>query len=168
MYRYCNMVWILAFASVSLVSAQSDGGFMSMSSEASLTTTTTTEAEAEQSTLVTSTTTTPLTPQPIVTSSPLVSSQVPLIKRSPETHDVQVGRGAEFKFEPAVIPDVPIGDVISFEFYPGGHSVARADFEKPCVPYEQTGADRSGFWSGEQKLGSGVYGQSLILKNCTN
>lgn len=37
---------------------------------------------------------------------------------------------------------------LGFVFYPGGHSVARADFKFPCIPYEYAGVHRTGFWSG--------------------
>jgi plastocyanin len=40
-----------------------------------------------------------------------------------------------------------VGDVLEFRFYPQNHSVARSDFKSPCIPYEDTGIDRQGFWS---------------------
>ena len=43
------------------------------------------------------------------------------------------------------------GDFLTFpvfRFYPQNHSVARADYMEPCIPYELTGAGRQGFWSG--------------------
>jgi hypothetical protein len=36
-----------------------------------------------------------------------------------------------------------------FRIYPGGHAVARSDFGYPCIPYELTGLNRVGFYSGE-------------------
>ncbi|KAK3362249.1 extracellular serine-rich protein [Lasiosphaeria hispida] len=41
-----------------------------------------------------------------------------------------------------------VGDTIRFNFYPGGHRVARAEYKIPCIPYEYTGANKKGFWSG--------------------
>ena len=35
-----------------------------------------------------------------------------------------------------------------FQFFPPNHSVARAEYEYPCVPYELTGKDKVGFFSG--------------------
>jgi len=35
-----------------------------------------------------------------------------------------------------------------FRLYPGNHSVARSDFRTPCLPYEYTGSNRQGFFSG--------------------
>jgi hypothetical protein len=35
-----------------------------------------------------------------------------------------------------------------FRFYPQNHSVARAEYEFPCIPYEYTGVSKVGFWSG--------------------
>lgn len=38
--------------------------------------------------------------------------------------------------------------VLGFNFYPGGHRVARAEFKQSCIPYEYTGPNKKGFWSG--------------------
>lgn len=49
------------------------------------------------------------------------------------------------------VPDVTlakIGDSIKFEFYPTNHSVVRAEYGFPCIPYEYTGVDKIGFYSG--------------------
>jgi hypothetical protein len=35
-----------------------------------------------------------------------------------------------------------------FRLYPGNHTVARSDFGTPCLPYEYTGLNRQGFFSG--------------------
>lgn len=36
-----------------------------------------------------------------------------------------------------------------FRFYPQNHSVVKAEFgSEPCIPYEMTGAGKTGFWSG--------------------
>ena len=64
-------------------------------------------------------------------------------------HKVKAGAGG-FYFEPAELTNVSVGDVVTFEFYPPDHSVARADYGSACVPYEYTGRDRIGFWSGTQ------------------
>jgi hypothetical protein len=66
-----------------------------------------------------------------------------------QVHIVKVGAGG-FKFEPDVLHNISVGDIVAFEFYPPDHSVARADFGSACVPYEYTGKDRTGFWSGTQ------------------
>ncbi|CAI6329908.1 unnamed protein product [Periconia digitata] len=67
----------------------------------------------------------------------------------PKTHSVKVGAGG-FKYEPQELKDVKVGDTVDFEFYPPDHSVARAEFGSPCVPYEYTGKDKVGFWSETQ------------------
>ncbi|KAH6383684.1 hypothetical protein HBI60_254170 [Parastagonospora nodorum] len=78
------------------------------------------------------------------------TSTVPGVTASPKVHLVQVGAGG-FHFEPAQLDDVSVGDVVTFEFYPPDHSVARAEYGKePCMPYEYTGKGRTGFWSGTQ------------------
>jgi plastocyanin len=78
------------------------------------------------------------------------TSTVPGVTTSPKVHLVQVGAGG-FHFEPAQLDNVSVGDVVTFEFYPPDHSVARAEYGKePCMPYEYTGKDKIGFWSGTQ------------------
>lgn len=69
--------------------------------------------------------------------------------RLPQIHTVKAGAGG-FKFEPAELTDVQIGDTVTFEFYPPDHSVARAEFGSACVPYEYTGKGKEGFWSDTQ------------------
>ncbi len=49
------------------------------------------------------------------------------------------------------VPDVVLaeaGDTILFQFYPTNHSVIRAEYGYPCIPYEDTGVDKVGFFSG--------------------
>jgi hypothetical protein len=38
--------------------------------------------------------------------------------------------------------------VIEFDFYPTNHSVVRAEYSYPCIPYELTGVNKVGFFSG--------------------
>ncbi|KAL5385621.1 hypothetical protein DPSP01_004734 [Paraphaeosphaeria sporulosa] len=38
--------------------------------------------------------------------------------------------------------------IVEFDFYPVNHSVIRAEYEHPCIPYEMTGRGKVGFWSG--------------------
>ncbi|PSN69302.1 hypothetical protein BS50DRAFT_339226 [Corynespora cassiicola Philippines] len=37
---------------------------------------------------------------------------------------------------------------VEFNFYPQNHSVVRAEYEYPCIPYEMTGVGKRGFFSG--------------------
>ena len=37
---------------------------------------------------------------------------------------------------------------IEFQFFPPNHSVGRAEYQQPCIPYEDTGENKVGFWSG--------------------
>lgn len=37
---------------------------------------------------------------------------------------------------------------IEYRFYPQNHSVARAAYGQPCIPYEYTAPSRVGFFSG--------------------
>ncbi|KAK3310135.1 uncharacterized protein B0T15DRAFT_25891 [Chaetomium strumarium] len=41
-----------------------------------------------------------------------------------------------------------VGDIIRFNFYPGGHRVARAEFGWPCIPYEYANINKAGFYTG--------------------
>ncbi|KAL1879930.1 hypothetical protein VTK73DRAFT_6626 [Phialemonium thermophilum] len=65
------------------------------------------------------------------------------------THSVAVGAEG-FNYTPAEIKGVSVGDVIEFRFYPGGHTVVRAEYGYPCIPYELTGANKIGFFSGQK------------------
>ncbi|KAI0570573.1 hypothetical protein Alg130_11177 [Pyrenophora tritici-repentis] len=93
---------------------------------------------------------------PAASASPtaVITSSIPSIamgtrEREAQVHVVKVGAGG-FHFEPAELTNVSVGDIVTFEFYPPDHSVARADFGSACVPYEYTGKNRAGFWSETQ------------------
>ncbi|KAF2748754.1 hypothetical protein M011DRAFT_400146, partial [Sporormia fimetaria CBS 119925] len=62
------------------------------------------------------------------------------------THTITVGKLAH-KFSPDTIR-AEIGDVVEFHFYPANHSVVRAEYELPCIPYEMTGEGKQGFFGG--------------------
>ncbi|RVX75231.1 hypothetical protein B0A52_00583 [Exophiala mesophila] len=62
------------------------------------------------------------------------------------TRTVSVG-GTGHTFNPAVVQLSP-GNVVEFAFYPTNHSVIRAEYKFPCIPYELTGIDKVGFDSG--------------------
>ncbi|KAI1375794.1 hypothetical protein F4677DRAFT_445954 [Hypoxylon crocopeplum] len=61
------------------------------------------------------------------------------------THTVRVG--LQHDFQPDTIKANP-GDTIRFDFYPKNHSVVRADFMKPCIPWELTNDPAESFFSG--------------------
>ncbi|KAI5853660.1 hypothetical protein GGS23DRAFT_591070 [Durotheca rogersii] len=61
------------------------------------------------------------------------------------THTVSVG--LQHNFDPDTIHAQP-GDTIRFNFYPKNHSVVRADFKKPCIPWELTNDPAGSFFSG--------------------
>ncbi|KAF2462081.1 hypothetical protein BDY21DRAFT_368215 [Lineolata rhizophorae] len=65
--------------------------------------------------------------------------------REPVTHTVDVGR-YNHEFTPDVTQAEP-GDTVEFRFYPTNHSVVRAEYENPCIPYEMTGRGKIGFFS---------------------
>ncbi|KAJ9648159.1 hypothetical protein H2199_001937 [Coniosporium tulheliwenetii] len=63
------------------------------------------------------------------------------------TTTIAVGRGDGHTFSPDNVK-VNLGDVVKFEFFPSKHAVARAEYMFPCIPYESTGAGKTGFFSG--------------------
>ncbi|KAF2398221.1 hypothetical protein EJ06DRAFT_480803 [Trichodelitschia bisporula] len=62
------------------------------------------------------------------------------------TFTVTVGRG-DHRFVPDVV-QAPVGSYVKFNFYPANHSVVRAEYLTPCVPYELMGKGNIGFFSG--------------------
>ncbi|KAK0731085.1 hypothetical protein B0H67DRAFT_548906 [Lasiosphaeris hirsuta] len=66
--------------------------------------------------------------------------------KGPQTIEISVG-ALLHQFSPDNVT-ANVGDTIRFNFYPGGHRVARAEYKIPCIPYEYTGANKKGFWSG--------------------
>ncbi|KAL2351382.1 hypothetical protein BJ546DRAFT_1066148 [Cryomyces antarcticus] len=63
-----------------------------------------------------------------------------------QTHIITVGKGNN-RFVPD-ITQASVGDIIQFQFFPPNHSVIRAEYGYPCIPYEDTGVDKVGFFSG--------------------
>ncbi|KAL6713800.1 hypothetical protein ACLMJK_008292 [Lecanora helva] len=63
------------------------------------------------------------------------------------THVVTVGKTLN-AFEPNSIIAAK-GDILQeFQFFPPNHSVGRAEYGQPCIPYEDRGENKIGFWSG--------------------
>lgn len=62
-----------------------------------------------------------------------------------QTYTVSVG--IDHKFRPDVV-QANAGDIIEFNFFPPNHSVVRAEYMFPCIPYENTGRGKVGFFSG--------------------
>ena len=59
------------------------------------------------------------------------------------------------------VPDTieaDVGDIITFQFFPPNHSVVRAEYHQPCIPYEYTGENKEGFFSG-------MYPVEKVLQN---
>lgn len=62
-------------------------------------------------------------------------------------YTIQVGKEKE-TYTPNSINPGP-GDIISFVFYSGNHSVIKAEYGYPCIPYENLeGNEGQGFYSG--------------------
>ncbi|KAK8140241.1 hypothetical protein PG984_000307 [Apiospora sp. TS-2023a] len=64
---------------------------------------------------------------------------------APAIHTISVG-AAGFSFRPDSVT-ANVGDIVRFNFYPTNHSVARAEFRYPCIPYETVEIGRRGFYS---------------------
>ncbi|KAK3330493.1 hypothetical protein B0H66DRAFT_598031 [Apodospora peruviana] len=62
------------------------------------------------------------------------------------THTVLVGYKG-YSFSPNQTT-AKAGETIEFQFLPTNHSVVRAEYMFPCIPYESTGAGKEGFFSG--------------------
>lgn len=71
----------------------------------------------------------------------------------PKVHLIKAGAGG-FKFTPQQLLNVPVGDIVTFEFYPPDHSVAQAEYGDACVPYELSHSGKVGFWSETQNVSS--------------
>jgi plastocyanin len=66
-------------------------------------------------------------------------------KSAAATWTITVGK-AEHKFQPDTV-QAEVGDLIVYDFFPPNHSVVRAEYGYPCVPYELTGKGKVGFFS---------------------
>ncbi|PBP23987.1 extracellular serine-rich protein [Diplocarpon rosae] len=75
------------------------------------------------------------------------------------THSVNVGATGHH-FTPDSLT-ANVGDIVEFRFYPLNHSVARAEYKYPCIPYELTDAGKQGFWSGFEPI-------NVVLSNYSN
>jgi len=64
----------------------------------------------------------------------------------PQTHTIQAGL-LDHKMRPETT-EAAVGDFIEFDFYPLNHSIVRAEYGFPCIPYEMTGSGKTGFFSG--------------------
>ncbi|KAF2491544.1 hypothetical protein BU16DRAFT_121449 [Lophium mytilinum] len=54
---------------------------------------------------------------------------------APKVIDVTVNKGSTHRFDPEDI-QANVGDILSFHFYPTNHSVVKAEYGYPCVPYD--------------------------------
>ncbi|RYP52327.1 hypothetical protein DL769_010701 [Monosporascus sp. CRB-8-3] len=61
------------------------------------------------------------------------------------THTVSVG--LDHKYIPDTI-EAEVGDIINFKFYGANHSVVKAEFGQPCVPYDLVHPGEESFFSG--------------------
>jgi plastocyanin len=77
-----------------------------------------------------------------------VNATMPAVVENEITvHRISVGETQHY-FTPNSINALP-GDVVMFSFWPGNHSVIRAEYGFPCVPYEDVQeSEAQGFYSG--------------------
>ncbi|KAF2755637.1 hypothetical protein EJ05DRAFT_513122 [Pseudovirgaria hyperparasitica] len=87
---------------------------------------------------------------PSITSAPSLTRSGASSSRTPITSTVSVGNG-DHSFKPDVV-QVSAGDTVEFRFGPTNHSVVRAEYEYPCIPYEMTGRSKVGFFSGFKEV----------------
>lgn len=93
------------------------------------------------------TTTSVVLPSPSPSPSPTTfQSSISTSSSAPQTHTIQVGL-LDHKMRPE-ITEAAVGDIIEFDFYPLNHSIVRAEYGFPCIPYEMTGSSKKGFYSG--------------------
>jgi plastocyanin len=84
-------------------------------------------------------------------------------------HTILVSNTTHY-FTPNSINALP-GDIVTFKFWPGNHSVIRAEYGYPCIPYEDLdGNENGGFYSGvqspdEHDVESGNVSDGLIMVN---
>ncbi|KAK3383186.1 hypothetical protein B0T24DRAFT_661739 [Lasiosphaeria ovina] len=82
------------------------------------------------------------------TSAPTEPSNPPSTSTQAGPETILIAVGAENNVFTPNSTTAFVGDTIRFNFYPGGHSVARAEYKYACIPYEYTGANKIGFYSG--------------------
>lgn len=104
--------------------------------------TTSTSAQDARPTAIT-TSTTAISSLPTMAS---VQSDSSTSSSVPQTYTIQVGL-LDHKIRPEVT-EAAVGDWIEFDFYPLNHSIVRAEYGFPCIPYEMTGSGKKGFFSG--------------------
>ncbi|KAI1846685.1 hypothetical protein JX265_009012 [Neoarthrinium moseri] len=85
-----------------------------------------------------------------VTSAPTTSPSS--TTRGPVTTTVSVG--VNHKFIPDTVSALP-GDTIKFEFFPSNHSVVKAAYKYPCVPYDYIEPGEPTFFSGPELSNAG-------------
>ncbi|KAK4996065.1 hypothetical protein LTR28_000314, partial [Elasticomyces elasticus] len=79
-----------------------------------------------------------------------------------QTHTITVAKG-DHKYVPDVV-QAKVGDIIQFQFFPQNHSVARAEYLSPCIPYEDTGVDKVGFFSGFKPVDAILNDRALAME----
>ncbi|KAF2811662.1 uncharacterized protein BDZ99DRAFT_569648 [Mytilinidion resinicola] len=86
-------------------------------------------------------------PTPTGTASPSSTAS-----SEPKVIDVTVNKGSTHRFDPEDI-QANVGDVISFHFYPTNHSVVKAEYGYPCVPYDYVEpVSKDMFFSGNRPM----------------
>ncbi|KAK4900514.1 hypothetical protein LTR27_002230 [Elasticomyces elasticus] len=80
-------------------------------------------------------------------------------------HTVTVAK-TPYAFDPQTVFAIP-GDIITFEFWSGNHSIIRAEYGYPCIPYEDVVGD-AGFFSGFEPVSEGVIFTWNLTVNSTS
>lgn len=87
----------------------------------------------------------------VLCSSPVLAQTSTTTSAPAATYTIDVGADG-LNYSPRIYNDVPVGSVIEYRFYPLNHSVARASYGEPCIPYEDSVLGGVGFWSGFQPI----------------
>ncbi|KAK3070628.1 hypothetical protein LTR53_010112 [Teratosphaeriaceae sp. CCFEE 6253] len=77
-------------------------------------------------------------------------------------HTVNVAQ-SPYGFDPQTIYAIP-GDVIIFRFWTGNHSVIRAEYGYPCIPYEDV-VGSPGFYSGFEPVTNDILTWNLTIND---
>ncbi|KAK5094424.1 hypothetical protein LTR70_004139 [Exophiala xenobiotica] len=108
----------------------------SVSGPSTLTTATSTATATDPDT--TATTPTSTTPTATPTATPT----------GPRNHNIAVGQNGT-QFTPTVAKNIPIGDTLTFYFYPQNYSIIQSSFNSPCTPIKLDGVvDQRALFSG--------------------
>ncbi|KAK5956293.1 hypothetical protein OHC33_002869 [Knufia fluminis] len=73
----------------------------------------------------------------------------------PRNHNIAVAQNST-NFTPTTLKNIPIGDTLTFYFYPSNYSIIQSSFSSPCVPIKRSGGvDQRAIFSGFHPTSNG-------------